>query len=87
MTICVAQIVLRRRRERAGEARPPVNMWLFPWLSYAAIVAMIAVLIAMALTPSMQQDFWTSWITLMVAVACYLLKRLRQPRRSPHPAT
>ena len=30
MTICVAQITLRRRRERAGDARTAVTMWLFP---------------------------------------------------------
>src|ERR1700691_4145978 len=49
MTICVAQITLRRRRERAGEPAPPVVMWLFPWLSYAAIAAMGGVLVAMAI--------------------------------------
>src|ERR1700723_3509875 len=49
MTIAVAQIHLRRQRGR--ENAPPVQMWLFPWLSYAAIAAMGAVLIAMAFTP------------------------------------
>src|SRR5579863_4368069 len=38
MTIAVAQIHLRRQRKR--EDAPPVQMWLFPWLSYAAIAAM-----------------------------------------------
>jgi GABA permease len=79
-TICVAQIVLRRRRERAGEPRPPVTMWLFPWLSYAAIAGMIAVLLAMAFTPAMQQDFKASWITLVIAIVVYAIKRARQPR-------
>src|SRR5271167_2023930 len=36
MIICFAQIKLRQRRERDGLPKPPVNMWLFPWLSYAA---------------------------------------------------
>jgi GABA permease len=74
-TICVAQIVLRRRRERAQEPKPPVSMWLFPWLSYTAIGAMVAVLLAMALTPAMQQDFYTSLITLVVAITAYAAKR------------
>jgi L-asparagine transporter-like permease len=83
MTIAVAQITLRKRRERAGEPPPPVTMWLFPWLSYAAIAAMAAVLIAMAITPSMQQDFNASCLTLAVAVAAYwIVKRVRQPARS-----
>jgi AAT family amino acid transporter/GABA permease len=87
MTVAVAQIHLRRQRERERENAPPVQMWLFPWLSYAAIAAMGAVLIAMAFTPSLQQDFYASLITLAVAVAAFLIKRLRQPRNAPHPAT
>ena len=47
-----------------------------------------AVLIAMAFTPALQQDFKASCITLVVAVIAYLIvKRLRQPRDAPYPAT
>jgi L-asparagine transporter-like permease len=88
MTIAVAQIVLRRRRERAGLAAPAVTMWLFPWLSYATIAGMAAVLTAMAFTPALQQDFYTSCLTLAVAVGAYLIaKRVRQPRDAPYPVT
>src|SRR5271166_2073814 len=88
MTIATGQIVLRRRRERAGEPEPAVTMWLFPWLSYAAIGAMGAVLLAMAFTPALRQDFKASWVTLLVAVLAYLIvKRVRQPRDAPYPAT
>jgi len=81
MAISISQIVLRKRRERNGEPPPSVNMWLFPWLSYAAIAAMAAVLIAMAFTPGLQQDFYFSCITLVVAIAAYFLtKWLRRPR-------
>src|ERR1700687_3586295 len=81
MAICVAQITWRRRREREGLPPPPVNMWLFPYLTYAAIAGMGAVLIAMALTPGLQRDFYFSCITLVVAVIAYLVVyRLRQPR-------
>jgi L-asparagine transporter-like permease len=87
MTICVAQIALRRRREREGQPKPPVNMWLFPYLSYAAIAAMAAVLIAMAFTEHLQRDFYVSCITLAVAVLAYLIvHRLRQPRVAPSAA-
>jgi GABA permease len=88
MIICVAQIRLRMRREREGQPAPAVRMWLFPYLSYAAIAAMAAVLIAMAFTPAMQRDFYVSCITLAVAVAAYLIvSRLRQPRVAPSAAT
>ena len=42
---------------------PPVSMWLFPYLSYATIACMGAVLIAMAFTPGQRQDFNSSCIT------------------------
>jgi hypothetical protein len=41
----------------------------------------------MAFTPSLQQDFYTSLITLVVAVVAFFIKRLRQPRNAPYPAT
>jgi GABA permease len=88
MTICLAQINLRRRRERERLPAPPVTMWLFPYLSYAAIAGMAAVLIAMAFTPSLQRDFYVSCLTLAVAVGAYLIvHRLRQPRVAPSAAT
>ena len=81
MTICLAQITLRRRRERNHEPAPAITMWLFPYLSYAAIAAMAGVLIAMALTPGLQRDFYFSCVTLVVAAAAYLVvRRIRQSR-------
>ena len=56
-------------------------MWLFPYLSYAALAAMSAVLIAMAVTKGMQDDLKYSCITLIVTILAYfIVKRLRQPR-------
>src|SRR5450631_3555717 len=84
MAIAAAQITLRKRRERDGEPLPPVMMWLFPWLSYAAIAGMGAVLIAMAFTPGLQQDFKFSCISLVVALAAYLVtRRMRRPAAVP----
>lgn len=82
MAIAVAQILLRRRREELGEPAPSISMWWFPGLSYAAIAAMAAVLIAMAFTPGLQRDFWFSCITLVVAVIAYLVVNSRRPRRA-----
>ncbi|MGO9994628.1 MAG: amino acid permease [Steroidobacteraceae bacterium] len=80
IAIAMSQIVLRNRRERNGEPKPAVTMWLYPWLSYAAIAGMSAVLIAMAFTPGLQQDFKFSCITLIVAVVAYFItKRIRRP--------
>ncbi|HEY0801168.1 MAG TPA: amino acid permease [Steroidobacteraceae bacterium] len=81
MITAAAQIALRRRRESLKEPQPAINMWLFPYLSFAAIAGMGAVLVAMAITPGQQQDLKFSCITLAVAVVAYwIVRRLRQPR-------
>jgi AAT family amino acid transporter/GABA permease len=88
MITAAAQIALRRRRERHGEAQPAISMWLFPYLSYATIACMVAVLVAMAFTPGQRQDFNASCITLLIAVVAYLIvRRLRQPRTAASPVT
>src|SRR5208283_149384 len=46
--IAAAQIALHRRRDLEGAAEPAIKMWLFPYLSLAAIAGMGAVLAAMA---------------------------------------
>jgi len=78
MIIAVAHFRLRRERERTGAAPPALTMWLFPWTSYAALAGMAAVLVAMAFTPAMVNDLRWSIITLLVAVAAYLLVRARR---------
>jgi L-asparagine transporter-like permease len=84
MIIALAQISLRQRRERAGEAKPAISMWLFPYLSFAAIAGMGAVLIAMAFAPGQRQDLWVSCVTLLVALIAYwVVRRLRQPQAAP----
>src|SRR3984957_18118013 len=88
MIICIAQIALRRRREREGLPEPPVKMWLFPYLSFGAIAGMAAVLFAMAFTDGLKRDFYVSCITLVVAVMAYVVvNRLRQPRVAPSTVT
>lgn len=75
--ICAAQIRLRFARERAGLGPPELRVWLFPWASYAAIAAMVFVLIAMALDKDMESQFWASAVSILVAFAAYLLLRRR----------
>jgi L-asparagine transporter-like permease len=53
---------------------------LFPWLSYLAIAGMLLVLIAMALTPTHRAEFWTSTISIAVALLAYLVFRRRRAR-------
>jgi GABA permease len=76
--VAVAQVRLRRTRERAGAPPPALTMWLFPWASYAAIAGMAAVLIAMAFTPSLTEELKVSLISLAVAFLAYFALRARR---------
>jgi len=80
MIVAIAQVRLRRERERTGAPEPSLTMWLFPWASYAAIAGMAAVLIAMAFTPSLAHELHVSLIAVAVAFLAYLILR---SRRSP----
>jgi|SRR6185437_11287068 len=87
MMVTFAQIRLRRERERTGGAVPAVQMWLFPWASYAAIVAMVAILIAMASTEGQAKDLYVSLGTLVVAFLAYLLVRANRGAAVRSPAS
>ena len=75
LAIAVSQVRTRRARELAGGPPPTLPMWLFPWLSYVAIAGMLSVLIAMALTPAHRVEFWTSTISIAVALLAYVVFR------------
>jgi len=72
----VAHIRLRRRHPETETKA--VRVWLFPWLSYVTIGAMVAVLIAMAVTPELASQFYFSLLTLAVVVGSYY--GFRKPR-------
>jgi GABA permease len=80
--VAVAQIRLRRERERAGAPVPALRMWLFPWASYAAILGMLAILVAMALTEDHAKELYCSLVTLVFTCVAYLVVRSRRARRS-----
>jgi GABA permease len=75
--VAAAQLRLRRAHEQAGRGRPELAMWGFPWLSYAAIGGMLAVLLAMALTPARRVELATSLFALGVAVTAATLRARR----------
>jgi GABA permease len=81
LAIAVSQVRTRRAREAAGRPRPALPMWLFPWLSYVGIAGMLAVLVAMAVTPSHRAEFWTSVISMAVTLAAFVFFRLLPSRR------
>ena len=84
LMIGVSQVCSRRARERAGLPPSALPMWLFPWLSYLAIAGMASVIIAMAFTPSHRAEFWTSMVSIAVALLAYV--GFRRPRTAALPS-
>ena len=76
VAMAIAQIRLRQRMDAAGET-PVLPMWGFPHLSWFAVFAMVAVLVAMAATPSLATQFWASVVSVVVVLLAYLVRRGR----------
>ena len=78
IAIAISQIRTRRLRERSGAGDKGLRMWFFPWASYFAIAAMIAVLVAMGSSPALRSQLWASMVSVAVALLAYLgVRQLR----------
>jgi GABA permease len=82
IVVAVSQIRLRHLRERSGTPEPALQMWLFPWASYATILAMVGILVAMALTPGAATELYFSLVALIAACIGYAVVRSRRARRA-----
>src|SRR5918995_4932211 len=84
LLIAISELVMRRRLERDAPERLQLKMWLYPWLTYLSIAAMVAVLIAMFVIPEQRPLLIASVAALVVILGAYLLRRLfGPPERSP----
>ena len=84
LLICISELVMRRRLEREAPDRLILKMWLYPWLTYLSIAAIVAVLIAMAVIPEQRPLLIASVISAAVIGVAYLLRRqFGPPEKSP----
>lgn len=81
-----SQIRLRLKRRRERQPEPAIRMWAFPWLSYATIAGLIAVCVAMALSPDLSSQLYASLGALALAVAAYALRKRAAPQSERDPA-
>ena len=70
-----AHVRMRQRLEREEPERLQVKMWLFPWLSYGVLVAIGAILVAMARSPSSFRELASSCLIVALAIAGWLYRR------------
>ncbi|MGX1370002.1 L-asparagine transporter-like permease [Streptomyces canus] len=70
--VAVSQLRLRRTLERVAPGKATVRMWAFPYLTWAALVGMAAILVLMAREPDTRvQLYWTGGMTLVLAGVGY----------------
>ncbi|MGA5165023.1 amino acid permease [Streptomyces lavendulocolor] len=71
--IAVSQLRLRRRIERETAGKPTLRMWGFPYLTWAALAAMAAVLVLMLLDDGTRpQVLWSGAATGAVLVVAWV---------------
>jgi GABA permease len=90
LLIAVSELRMRRRLEREAPDRLRVKMWAFPYLTYFAIAAMVAVIAAMALVEDVRAQLIPSFISLAVVLLAYWIKSRRSasvPAGAPIPPT
>jgi AAT family amino acid transporter/GABA permease len=71
LATALAQIRIRRRIQREAPERLTLKMWLFPWLSYAVVIAIVGVLAAMGADHELRPQLMASLASLAAASAAY----------------
>ena len=73
--ICTAQLRMRRQLERDDPELIRVRMWLFPWLTYLAMAAIVVVVGSMYFIAGSRSQLLLSFISLAVVVIAYQLRK------------
>jgi len=73
--VALAQIKSRQAHQRNAGEPMEFKMWLFPWLSYATIAVIVAVLLSMAYVPDQRSQVVMSLLSLAVVTISYFLFR------------
>jgi GABA permease len=84
LLIAISELVMRRRLERDAPERLQLRMWLYPWLTYLSIAAIVSVLVAMFVLPDQRPLLIASLISAAVILVAYLIRRqVGPPEGSP----
>ncbi|MGW2664391.1 amino acid permease [Nocardia tengchongensis] len=74
VAIMFSQLRLRARLRREDPAALTYRMWGYPYLSWAVIIALFAVFVAMARNPDQRNQLIASTVSLLVVMAAYPLR-------------
>ncbi|BAU28261.1 gamma-aminobutyrate:proton symporter (AAT family) [Aneurinibacillus soli] len=71
IVIAFSHISFRKQMERENPSGLKIRMWFFPYLSYATIVVLFGILIAMAFVESMRSQFYLTMLITVCTLAYY----------------
>jgi len=80
--VACAQLRLRRELERTAPDSLTVRMWGFPYLTWAALVAMVAIMLLMIADPGARGQLASSGILVVIVLAVALWWRRSRPQSS-----
>ncbi|GAA3677083.1 GABA permease [Arthrobacter ginkgonis] len=84
LVIATSQLVLRRRTEASG-VEMPLKMWLFPYLTWASIIAIVAMIVGMLFVDATRESLLLSLLLGAVVVGIGLWRyRLHHPAPLEH---
>ena len=69
--ICIAQIRYRNGLSPEAAGKLPIKMWLFPGLSYFAVLGIGSVLVAMGMIPDLQSQLTTTLLLILALLVIY----------------
>ncbi len=75
LLVAAAQIRLRRKLQASAPERLVIRMWLFPWLSYAVMAGIVAVLGAMLFQKDLAGQLYASLLSAALVGAFYIFVR------------
>jgi GABA permease len=81
--ICAAQLRMRRQLEQETPERIRIRMWLYPWLTYLAMIAIVVVVGSMYFIEDSRSQLVLSLVSLAVVVAAYMWRKRRQEAAGP----
>jgi GABA permease len=73
--IAIAQLRLRGRLEREAPEKLRVRMWLYPYLTWLAILAMLGIVAAMAFIPDQRSSLLFGVASAFVMLLGYGVRR------------
>jgi L-asparagine transporter-like permease len=83
LLVAIAQLRLRREWERTDPSRLVIRMWFFPYLTWAVIAVIVAVLAAMAVTPDLRSQFTSSAVVVAIVLVLFAVFRRSRPASAP----